>query len=538
MQPVLNVEDVKRVEYNLTRSGVSVSELMRRAGAAVSQEVIAMGDVGRAIILAGFGNNGGDGWVAAECLRRSGIGTIVITPINPDDIRGDLPRVVAQSARDAGVEIVVAPPRERIESLLHVADVVVDAMLGTGFRGDEPGSPFDIWIDVLNESARRVVSVDVPSGLNAQTGHAKGVCVIADTTVTMIALKPGLLADEGRDACGSIVVAPLAEQTERLVLDADPVAWRMELQDYGDVIQTPSVAVDKYSRGSVLVVGGSKRFPGAAIMAARAAARAGAGYVTLAVPSAIVDVVQSHVLEIPVVGLPSTEEGTFSAEGVSMLKRLAEKSSCVLAGPGMCVNNDTMTVASSLLEIQAPLVFDADALNCLARLTNNRLDSFPELTRRPFPLVLTPHHGELGRLMGLPDTPPDSLTSALEAARRIVWSDGGSEMVIVAKGTATASISVEAALLPKPGPATLATAGSGDVLGGIIAAFLAHRSHEVNISLLCSYACEVHGYAASLAAQTYGSRGAMAGDIIDEVGVAVDALEEHILMPDIESDEA
>lgn len=526
MQPVLNVEDVRSVERALTREGVSVSELMHRAGNAVSQEVLHMDDVSRVVVLCGMGNNGGDGWVAAQELLGSGVDVTVVSAVPPERLKSDLALMVAKGAVDAGVPVVVAPPRDVLEEMLTDADVVVDAILGTGFHGS-PTTPFDIWIDVVNGSGARVVAADVPSGLSAQTGHAPSATVFADVTVTMIALKPGLLADEGRDACGAIVISPLAEQTERLVLDADPVAWRAELPDYIDVVPAPTNVVDKYTRGSVLVVAGSTRYPGAAIMAARAAARAGAGYVTLAVPACVAPVVQAHMVEIPVVPLPcDAAEGTFSDEAAEVAAKLAERAGAVVVGPGMRVNAATVGVCSALLATQAPLVMDADALNCLARLTSNRLDNFPELIRREAPLVLTPHRRELGRLMGLPDTPPDSLTSALEAARRIVWSDGGSELAIVAKGTATACVGVEAALLPKPGPASLATAGSGDVLSGIVGALLARGLDDMaRLPLLCALACEVHGRAAGIAAERFGSSGVMATDIIDCVGLAADSVE-------------
>jgi NAD(P)H-hydrate epimerase len=215
-----------------------------------------------------------------------------------------------------------------------------------------------------------------------------------------------------------------------------------------------------------------------------------------------------------------------------VLVKLAERSDACVVGPGMRVSAGTVAVCSQLLSSKAPLVMDADALNCLARLTSNRLDSFPELIRRKAPLVLTPHRGELGRLMGLPDTPPDSLTSVLEASRRIVWANGGSEFCLVAKGNATACVGVDVALLPKPGPSTLATAGSGDALAGIIGAQLARSDGEVNLPLLCALACEVHGYAGSIAAQHFGSSGAMATDIIDAIGLAKDAVEDRAAFPD------
>lgn len=534
MQPVLNVEDVRALEISLTRVGVSISELMHRAGAAAANEALGMGEVERVVVFCGFGNNGGDGWVAAEELLRKGVRVTVVTPIDPADIKGDLAHVVAHSAVASGVEAVIAPPRDEIEAMLAQADVVIDCMFGTGFHG-EARAPFDIWIESINNSGARVLAVDVPSGLSAQTGHAEGACVVADETVTMLTLKPGLLSDEGRDMCGAIVVAPLAEQTERLAMEADPVAWRADLADYQSVMVPPTTTVDKFSRGSVLVVGGSTRFVGAPMMAALAAARAGAGYVTLAVPEPIVPIVQSRMMEIPVVGLPAETDGCFSSRAADKVVSLAERRDATLVGPGMRVSSGTVAVVSALLNSPSKLVVDADALNCISRLTGGQIDEFPELLRRNTPIVLTPHRAELGRLVGLADTPPDSLTSMLDAARRVVWADGGSELVVLAKGNASACVGVEAAVLPKPGPASLATAGSGDVLGGIMATLLARGSvEETSLPLLAALACEIHGYAGLLATERYGSRGVMAGDVIDLIGLAVDAVEERAMVAGVE----
>lgn len=532
MQPVLNIEDVKCVEVALTREGVSVSELMHRAGYAAAQEVLELGDVDNVVVLVGLGNNGGDGWVASEILHGRGVNVTVVSPIEPDALSGDLARQVAQSALRAGVSTLVGPARDELEELLATADVVLDCMLGTGFHG-EVRPPFDIWIECVNASPARVVAVDVPSGLSAQTGHSGSACVVADLTVTMLALKPGLLADDGRDVCGAIVVAPLAEQTERLVVEADPVAWRTDLADYLGALPERTAAVDKFSRGSVLVVGGSRRYPGAAVMAARAAARMGAGYVTLATPASAAPVAQAHLLEIPVVPLAEDADGTIASEAREVVLKLARRVSAVLVGPGLRVSGGTCAVVSALLAADVPLVIDADGLNCLARLTNGALPDFPEITRRHAPLVLTPHRGELGRLVGRATNPPASLVEQLDAARQIVWADGGSELVVVTKGTATGCVSVEQAVLPKPGPAALATAGSGDVLAGMTVSALAQRAGEdVDLTLLAAYVCEIHAYAGSLAAERVGSRAVMATDVIDVIGMASDAVEEHVTYPE------
>ena len=532
MQPVLNNEDIKRVEVDLTRVGVSVSELMHRAGYAAAQEVLELAGTGRVVVLCGLGNNGGDGWVAAEALSSRGMDVTVVSPVDPGEIPGDLARQVAQSTVRAGVPVVVGPSRDELEALLADADVALDCMLGTGFHGSVR-APFDIWIECVNASPAHVVAVDVPSGLSSQTGHAASSCIVADMTVTMLALKPGLLADDGRDVCGAIVVAPLAEQTEQLVIEADPVAWRTDLVDYLSVLPVPSASVDKFDRGSVLVVGGSRRFPGAAIMAARAAARMGAGYVTLAVPASVAPIAQMHLLEIPVVALPEDSDGVMTADAAPTLRQLAKRASAVLVGPGMRATSGTTAVVTALLGTEAPLVVDADGLNCLSRLTNNNLPELPEVTRRTAPLVLTPHRRELGRLVGYVENPPSSLVGQLDAAREIVWADGGSNLVVVSKGSATGCVSVNQAILPKPGPSSLATAGSGDVLAGMMVSALAQtRTYDLDLTLLAAYVCEVHGYAGTLAAERVGARAVMACDLIDVIGLAADGVEEHVVTPE------
>lgn len=527
MQPVLNVEDVRRVEQDLTAAGVSLAELMRRAGHAAAQEVLNLGDVEHVIVFAGPGNNGGDGWVAAELLHRAGASVEVVCSEDPAEIQSPLEAMVAKSAQEAGVSYVVAPSKNDIERRLQEASVALDGIFGTGFHG-EIHAPYDIWIDAINESGIKVVSIDVPSGISAQTGEGANPYVMAEVTVTMISLKPGLISGKGRDACGAIVVAPLAEQSEKFIVDADPVAWRVDTADYVDVIPTPTVDIDKYSRGSVLVVAGSKRYPGAAILAAEAAARAGAGYVTLCVPSCIATVCRTHLTSIPVVALPSSDSGTFAISAKADLIKLAKSRDVVVAGPGMGVSADTVSLVTALLETKVPLVLDADALNSMARMTTDSIDNFPELIRREAPLVLTPHRKELGRLVGMNDAPPESLASSMEAARRIVWADGGSDICVIAKGESTACVGVEIALLPKPGPLSLATAGTGDILAGIVGAFLArHMNEEDVLPLMCAMACETHATAARLAAEEFGLYGALSSDIVKKVGLALDNVEER-----------
>ena len=537
MQAVLSIGDVRKVEHDLSEMGVSLSELMERAGSAAADEVMALDDVEEVVVLCGTGNNGGDGWVAARELLAAGLHPVVVTPIEPHEISSELACQAALAAEEAGVEYVVDPSQAAVDMLLLACDVVLDCMLGTGFAG-VPRTPLSLWIESANACGAPIIAVDVPSGLSAQTGHIEGPCIIAQETVSMLTLKPGLLSDAGRDVCGQIVVAPLAMETDQLAQDMDPLAWRADLEDYQEVVEIPTNTFDKFSRGSVLVVGGSARFPGAPMMAALAAARAGAGYVTLAVPESIAAIAQVRMLEIPVVALPAAEDGTFSVEAAHMVAELAQNRTAVVVGPGMRVTEGAKAVVTALLETDVPLVVDADGLNCLAELAGGNVENAPELLRRPQALVLTPHRGELARLVGMEDETPDSLDTMLSAARRIVWSGGGSELCVVAKSNASACVGVGTAVLPKPGPAALATAGSGDVLSGIAGALLAQTTADLeSLPLLASYACEIHGLAGAMAAQDKGSRGVMASDVIERVGLAMDTFEEQVFSVDFEDDD-
>ena len=373
MQPVLNVRDVPGLEAAIEQCGVDACELMRRAGTVVAQQAMREVDQGAVVVLCGPGNNGGDGWVAADYLAGHGLEVNVVTAAEPSLIRSAAARQAAQRACTVGIPVHVAPDYEELAALLVEADVVIDAVFGTGFKGVMSG-PFDMWVEVVDDYFEgMVLSVDVPSGINAATGEAEGPFFQADTTLTMFALKPGLIAGLGKQASGQLVVASLVADDEGSEELADTAsAYLLGEADYLDALPERDEFADKYGHGRVLVVAGSTRFPGAAIMAAKAAARSGAGYVTLAVPAPVVPIAQAHLLSIPVVGLPAAQDGTFEAAAAQELASLAAKVDCVLAGPGMGTSFGAGEVVRALIASSAPLVLDADALNCLSRLTSGQ----------------------------------------------------------------------------------------------------------------------------------------------------------------------
>ena len=398
MKPILSTEEVTTLENIIEREGTSKAELMEHAGEFVAQ-LAQTYHPHEVVVLVGFGNNGGDGWVAADILQQRGVHVVVVTPVEPNEIQSALARHVARRTAGRDVTVVVGPSRDELAALLVKADLAIDAIFGTGFHGSVR-APFSIWIPTLNEAQVRVISVDIPSGLNAVTGVVEDCCVRADKTATMIAPKIGLYSADGPQYVGELVCGELYDRLDEVIGDVDHAAEIVEAADLFDFMDPLPANVNKYSRGSVLVVGGSARYPGAAIMAAKAAARAGAGYVSVAAPDACANLIRMALPSVPVISVPSDSRGSFGAAARSVVCDVAAKYDCVLCGPGMTTAAGCMQVTSGLLELDVPLVLDADALNCLSRLAIGGIDKTPELYRRDAPLILTPHHKELSRLIG------------------------------------------------------------------------------------------------------------------------------------------
>ena len=526
MRPVLSVEEVKRLEDLIEKEGTSKAELMELAGEFAAAQVYKESP-SHVLVLAGFGNNGGDGWVAADVLAQRGIAVDVVTPVEPDEIPQALARHVARRTAGRDVNVVVGPSRTELEELIAKADIVVDAILGTGAHG-ELRPPFSIWIETLNALRPPVISIDVPSGLNAQTGLVEDDAVRADKTVTMITPKIGLYSADAPEYVGELVCGELYDNLDEVIGDVEHEADILEPADLIDCFTSLPANIDKYSRGSVLVVAGSSSYPGAAIMAAKSAARAGAGYVAVAAPEACANIIRMALPSVPVIAVPSDSRGAFGAAARMAVCEVAAKFSCVLCGPGMTTAAGCMQVVSGLLELDVPLVLDADALNCLSKIAIGGIDQTPEMYRREAPLILTPHYRELSRLVN-GDSVID-LVTAIRAAQKILWAAGSTNLIVVAKGPTTAVAGVNKVLLPMAGPSALATAGSGDVLAGIMAGTVATMGKDVDSwEMLCSYAVTVHSYTGFAAAAEYGHKSVIATDLIDRIGEAMQLAENEAL---------
>ena len=434
-------------EMGAAEAGHDVDELMARAGRAVADEALRrFPDARRFVAVCGGGANGGDGRIAVDVLRSAGREAVVA-----DDVSG--------------------------------ADVILDALFGTGFHG-EPREDAARKIEAVNAAGVPVVAVDLPSGVDAATGEVAGACVDATVSVTMHGRKVGLEVAPGRFHAGDVVVAEIGlepRETEHRLVTAEILE------------QVPRKRPDqnKYSAGTVLVVGGSRGLTGAPSLAAEAAFRADAGYVAVAVPDSTLPVFEQRLLEA--VKLPCPEDdGRISLRAVDPVIEFAGKAGAVALGPGLGRGEGPQALVARLLaELEVPVVVDADALFAL------------EPFERSAPTVLTPHEGELARLLG-----EDSRWVAahrLEAARRGAERFG---CVCLLKGADTLiAAPAQGVWVCALGTPALATAGTGDVLTGVVSAFLAKGLEARLAAAAATAACQ-------LASQQIAQAGALAGDVV------------------------
>jgi len=410
---------------------------MERAGNAVA-ELVLRRFPGSVTVVCGGGSNGGDGKVCARILRERG-----------RDVH------VVESVGDLGEP-----------------DVIVDALLGIGLR-DAPREDAARMIELINACDRPVVAVDVPSGVNASTGEVPGVAVDAAATVTFGAAKVGLAIAPGRSHAGAVHIAPIGLRPREHEHALVPASALLELPQKG-------AASTKYSAGSVLVVGGSRGLTGAPMLTALAAFRADAGYVAVAAPESTLPVLETRLLEVVKRPLPEDSSGRLLPRSSDAILEAAEKADAVAIGPGLGRSDGTVELVRILLEqLELPVVLDADALWQLEPFT------------RAAPTVLTPHSGELARLLDVESREVDE--HRLDAARRTASRFGA---VVLLKGADTIVASPrEGVLVAAYGTPALATAGTGDVLTGIVAAFLAKG---MDARLAAATAAVAHGVAAEL----------------------------------------
>jgi ADP-dependent NAD(P)H-hydrate dehydratase / NAD(P)H-hydrate epimerase len=487
LDPLPDAEQMRATDrWAIEEQGVASLDLMERAGRGLAELAEEAGPTGRVVVVCGPGNNGGDGFVAARLLRQAGREVTVAVTGELDKYKGD--------ARE-NLERLDEQPLPFDPAMLDGAAVAVDALLGTGFSG-EVREPVRGAIEALNAAGVRVVACDVPSGVDASTGAIDDLAVRAVATATFHRAKPGLWIAPGKQHAGDVHVIGIGMPPGEPVEPATGLIEDVLL----DVIPRREADSTKFSSGHVLVVGGSTGLTGAPCMAAEAAMRAGAGYVTALVPASLEPIFETRLLEVMTRALPDAG-GALRADAAGAALAAAERAGALVAGPGAGRSDAAFEFLRELARGSgAPLLLDADGLNAHA----GHLDG---LAQRSAPTVLTPHAGELGRLLGRDsaDIERGRLDSAREAARR-------ARAIVVLKGddTIVAAPDGSAAVNGLSAPA-LATAGTGDVLSGIIGALLAKGLEP--FAAACA-GVRRHAAAGRVAAAAHGPDGGVASDVI------------------------
>lgn len=471
-----SADEMTRADEGAQELGISGGVLMERAGVEMSRATLDYFESlegRRVLVVAGGGNNGGDGFVIARELHLAGAEVAVFA--TKEGYEGD-PKVNLEILRNLNARFV---ERNGFEDELRETDLVVDALLGTGFKGEVREDVADL-IRKINDSAAAVVAVDTPSGVDGSTGEVWGAAAQANLTVCAHAAKLGCVISPGREHAGEVAVVEIGIPPEA---DVVPAATWTDASSLKGTVPRRAEAAHKYSAGALLVVAGSRMATGAAIMVARGAQRSGCGIIFVATAEGVAPLVDAQLIEVLVSGVPEDDGGSMSGEALETILEQAERASAVVLGPGMGVGEGGRKIVEGVLkETDLPVLLDADAIS--------NLEGPGELAGREVPPVITPHPGEIGRL--LDESPKEVQARRLHTARRTA-EEGG--CCVLLKGADTLVVQGERVSVNSTGSSALATAGTGDVLSGVIGALLARGVEPYDAARAGAWA---HGRASEL----------------------------------------
>ena len=513
---LVTAEQIRELDrIAIQERGIPSLVLMERAGAAVARcaaSMIADGALRRrALILAGKGNNGGDAFVAARHLEMEGIKTKTVLLSARKYISGDA-RENLQRLEGMGADLVGAGIAGELKGLGESAaafDIVIDGILGTGVKGDVSGH-FAEAISFINGLRKFVVSIDVPSGLDATSGRACGIAVMASTTVTTGLPKTGLVRSDGIEHSGRIRVANIGIPDD--VVRSVPSEGELTVEDDLYHLFPPRRRTShKGDYGRILIVAGSPGMTGAACLTASAAMRAGSGLVTVAVPRSLNPILEVKLTEAMTLPLPETAAGTLGTEAGEGILRVADRFDIVVIGPGLSRHPETVQMVRMLAgNLRTPMLIDADGLNALA-------ENVGILKKIKSQVILTPHPGEMARLI--------KKDTAVTMSDRVTAAEGFASdygITLVLKGALTVVADAEGHVsLNASGNPGMASGGSGDVLSGVIASFWGQGMSATDSARAGVF---VHGDAGDRAALCLGERALVASDIIDHLPAAIENL--------------
>ncbi len=477
-----NTAQIQELEHRVIyQRGVSGFELMTKAGYAVFEYLHEKWrDAKSVVVFCGGGNNGGDGYIVAALARSAGLSVEVYTLVNPQMLKGDAQTAYQKYSATHG------EPTPFHGGLQANADIIVDALFGTGLDRAVTGD-YLAAIERINRSPAYTVSIDIPSGLNANTGKVMEAAVKADSTITFIGLKQGLFTGEAAEYCGDIIYAPLAVPAD-IFQDVRSNVYRVIPKAF----PRRERCMHKTKNGHVLVIGGERGFVGAVMMAAEAALRVGAGLVSVATRQEHTGLMSIHRPELMCHGVDNGEQ----------LTSLLEKATVVVIGPGLGQSHWAKELFLTVIHSRKLSVIDADALNILAKIPA----AHNNLLLTPFRSILTPHVGEAARLLNLSTAKVREDRFAVATLMQKKY--GG---IAILKGAGTLIATSDDIAVSNTGNPGMASGGMGDALSGVIAGLLAQGFGLKDAAQQGVY---IHGKAADLAAEADGERGLIASDLM------------------------
>lgn len=484
--------------------GIVLMENAARGAARVFVEHFEPPRQSRILFLCGRGNNGGDGYVMGRYLHQLGFSVSVVVLSELQGIIGDALtnlKIIQRLGLDVK-EAARIQDWQSCQGLLENADFVVDAILGTGLNTPVRGF-YQQVIEDLNASGKPVMAVDIPSGLHSDTGAVMGAAVHAHATATFGFPKLGQLVFPGAGLVGRLIRIDIG--IPGAAADRIPAQqWLTEARDLRAFLPVEAPDIHKGHRGHLLVLAGSKGKTGAAALTSLAALRAGAGLVTLGIPRSLNGILEQKLTEAMTYPLPETEAGSFSLEAEQEIMQLLQGKSALALGPGLSTHEETVLLARRIVSAcPVPVVVDADGLNALA-------GDLSALHSCAAPVILTPHPGEMGRLLGLSNS--EVQADRVGLAERFAQEHG---CHLVLKGSRTIIARPDGGIHVNPtGNPALASGGSGDVLTGILAGFLA-RGFSPDMAAICGV--YLHGLSADFLAESMGEAGILAGDLIEAI---------------------
>ncbi|UWV47216.1 NAD(P)H-hydrate dehydratase [Acetivibrio thermocellus] len=500
--------------YTINKVGIPGIVLMENAAVRVTDEILK--DYGslvnkNIVLLAGKGNNGGDAFAIARHLCNKGANTVVFILAAKKDISGDA-RINLDILENMGVETVEVLEGNDLtdmEKRLERADLVVDGIFGTGLKGGVKGFRGNV-IKLVNQKNKPVIAVDIPSGVDGETGEIEGECIKAYKTVTFGYPKFGHFLHPGCEFVGELVVADISIP--------DSVAQNFDIKSYVTDKETVSRLIpgrkadsNKGDYGRVLIITGSTGMTGAGCLAGTASLRSGTGLLYLGVPKTLSFIYECNLTEAVTLPLEDENKGFLTKECIPMLLEYMEKMDAVAIGPGLSTKEDVEDVVFSVVEnCKVPMVIDADGLNLISR-------NLPVLKKARAPVVLTPHPGEMARLTGLSigEIQKRRVGTAREFSEK--WG-----VTTVLKGAKTVVASYDGRVFINPtGNSGMSTGGTGDVLTGIIASFIGQGLDPVDAAVAGVY---LHGLCGDRVANVKGEHGLVAGDLAEEIPYAIKSL--------------